>query len=385
MDYLSNVKLSQLKGFHLSISNFNRTFLMKYAFAAICLMAVVLVGCDAKPSAKKSSSDGSGDSTSGDAASTLQGSIQVEGSSTVQPISDKGAELFNEKYPKVNIAVGGEGTGNGFKSLAKGECHFSGASRPIKKKELDKANAAGIKFVEVPVAYDGLTIVVNKENDFIKELNIDQLRKIFRDDFAAKTWKEVDENWPDEPISLYIPGVASGTHDYFKEVVVGKEEDKSIRMDSQVQPSEDDKTLVTGVKGEKYAISFFGYSYYAANKDELRAVPVINPKTSTAVTPSMDTIKSGEYAPFSRPLFIYVNTASYGNIELQEYMEFFFENLNTIVEQAGYVALPASIVDIARENLESEKTGSHFIDENGKKRSGALESIFVEQNRVAQD
>jgi len=356
-------------------------FLMKHAFATVCLLAgLLLVGCDAKPAAK------SGDSGSGDAeVSTLQGSIKVEGSSTVQPISNKGAELFNEKYPKVNIAVGGEGTGNGFKAMAKGECDFSGASRPIKKKELDKINATDIKFVEIPVAYDGLTIVVNNENDFIKELNIDQLKKIFRDDFAAKTWKEVDESWPDEPISLYIPGTASGTHDYFKEVVVGKEEDKSIRMDSQVQPSEDDKTLVTGVKGEKYAIGFFGYSYYVANKDELRAVPVVNPKTSTAVTPSMDTIKSGEYAPFSRPLFIYVNTKSYEKLEVEEYLAFFFDNLKTIVEKAGYVSLPSSIVDAARENLETGKTGSHFIDAEGKKRSGALESIFVPANLAAQE
>ena len=204
---------------------------MKYAFATVCLLAVVLLGCDAKPT--KSSSGGSG--STGEV-STLEGSIKIEGSSTVQPISNKGAELFKEGFPKVNISISGEGTGNGFKALAKGECDLSGASRPIKKKELDDVNAANIKFVEVPVAYDGLTIVINNENDFIKELTIDQLKKIFRDDFAAKTWKEVDESWPDEPISLYIPGTASGTYDYFKEVVVGKADDKTIRMDSQVQP-----------------------------------------------------------------------------------------------------------------------------------------------------
>ena len=169
------------------------------------------------------------------------------------------------------------------------------------------------------------------------------MKKIFRDDFAAKTWKEVDESWPDEPISLYIPGTASGTYDYFKEVVVGKADDKTIRMDSQVQPSEDDKTLVTGVKGEKYAIGFFGYSYYIANEDEVQAVPILNPKTSTAVTPSMDTIKSGEYAPFSRPLFVYVNTESYAKLEVKKYLKFFFENLTSIVNEAGYVPLPSSI------------------------------------------
>lgn len=316
-------------------------------------------------------------------AQDLSGNINIQGSSTVQPISNKAQEMFNKENPKVNMSVGGEGTGNGFKALASGECDISGASRPIKKKELDKVNAAGIKFVEVPVAYDGLTIVVNPQNNFIKSLTVEQLKKIFREDYAARTWKEVDPTWPDEKISLYIPGSASGTFDYFREVI-GKKDNKTLRSDQQVQDSEDDKMLVTGVKGEKYAIGFFGYSYYEANKDELRAVPIVNPKSGTAVTPSLETIKSGDYAPFSRPLFVYINTKSYEKLEVEEYVLFLFDNLSTIVEKAGYVPLPEAVVEAAQDNVDEGRTGTHFVDEKGEKRSGALESVFVPANRVEQ-
>ena len=316
-------------------------------------------------------------------AQDLSGNINIQGSSTVQPISNKAQELFNAVHPKVNLSVGGEGTGNGFKALASGECDISGASRPIKKKELDKVNAAGIKFVEVPVAYDGLTIVVNPKNDFIKSLTVEQLKKIFREDYAAKTWKDVDPTWPAEKISLYIPGSASGTFDYFKEVI-GKKDGKTLRSDEQVQDSEDDKMLVTGVKGEKYAIGFFGYSYYDANRDGLRAVPIVNPKSGKAVTPSIETIKSGEYAPFSRPLFVYVNTKSYEKLEVEEYVVFMFDNLAKIVEAAGYVPLPEAVVTAAQDNVDAGNTGTHFIDKEGEKRSGALESVFVPENRAGQ-
>jgi len=337
---------------------------MKNAFCFLSVMAVALSPLSAS-------------------AQNLSGNIVIQGSSTVQPISNKCQELFNGENPKVNISVGGEGTGNGFKALAAGECDISGASRPIKKKELDKVNAANIQFVEVPVAYDGLTIVVNPQNDFIKSLTIEQLQKIFREDYAAKTWKEVDPAWPDKKISLFIPGSASGTFDYFKEVI-GKKDGKTLRSDAQVQDSEDDKMLVTGVKGETYAIGFFGYSYYDANRDGLKAVPIVNPKSGKAILPSIETIKSGDYAPFSRPLFVYVNTKSYEKLEVEEYVLFMFDNLSKIVEEAGYVPLPEAVTTAAMDNVETTKTGTHFVDDAGEKRSGALESVFVPENRAAQ-
>jgi phosphate transport system substrate-binding protein len=302
----------------------------------------------------------------------------VEGSSTVEPISLKAKESFNTKYPKVNISVSGQGTGNGFKALAKKECDFSDASRPIKQSELEACNAAGQAFVEVPVAYDGLTVVVNKENTFVDKLDIAQLTKIFRSDMAAKTWNEVNPDWPNEAITIYAPGVASGTHDYFMEVV-GKDSEAGMRADDHTTLSEDDKLLVTGVKGEKFSIGFFGYSYFEANKDELKAVPIVN-SAGEPISPSLKTIESGQYAPFSRPLFIYVSTASYDRAEVREFVDYYLENVVELVKQARYVPLPADVYKRARAHLDKGLTGTHYLDADGKKREGGISAIYVESN-----
>ena len=256
---------------------------MKYTIFALIAVALIMVGCEGKPS------------------NVLKGTINVEGSSTVEPITLKAKEMFNRLNPDVTIGISGQGTGNGFKALAKKEVDFSDASRPIKQKELDGCKEGGVEFIEIPVAYDGLSIVVNKENSFVNSLSVDQLKKIFREHFAAKTWKEVDPAWPDEKLTVFAPGVNSGTHDYFVEVI-GKKDGKGLRPgDDHCTLSEDDKALVTGVKGDKFSIGFFGFSYYEANKDDLKIVPIVNPSTESPVTPSMETIESGEYAPFSRP------------------------------------------------------------------------------------
>lgn len=349
--------------------------------ASLCVVcALALIGCE-KPTEKGGSGGSSKapESTGGDQASNLSGSISIEGSSTVEPISNRAKEMFNEKFPGVNISVSGQGTGNGFKALGAGECDLSDASRPIKQKELDVCKSAGVNFFEVPVAYDGLTIVVNNENDFVKELSVEQLKKIFREDFAAKTWKEVDESWPDEKIGIFAPGIASGTHDYFVEVI-GKKDKKGLRSDEQTMLSEDDKALVTGVKGDKFAIGFFGFSYYEANKDELKAVPIVNPGNEKAVTPSMATIESGEYAPFSRPLFIYVNTESYQKAEVKEFVDFYLNNIVQIVKDASYVPLPDSIIESAKANIAKDAAGSHYLDAEGNKREGSVTEVFKAEN-----
>lgn len=349
-------------------------------FSVIALLAAGLLSGCGSPDTRMMSSGGGGSDSGGNA--DLAGSISIEGSSTVEPISLKAKEEFNKQYPGVNISVSGQGTGNGFKALSKKECDVSDASRPIKKKELDSCNAAGLKFVEVPVAYDGLTIVVNKNNDFVKQLDVEQLKTIFREDRAARTWQEVNPDWPDEEITIYAPGIASGTHDYFMEVIAG-DADAGMRSDGQITLSEDDKLLVTGVKGEDYSIGFFGYSYFEANKDELKAVPIVGADGSP-VTPSMATIESGEYTPFSRPLFIYINTESYQRAEVREFVDFYLANINDIVTRARYVPLPGAIYDRARSNLEKGLTGSHFLDENGEKRSGEVSSVYVESNLTGQ-
>ncbi len=353
-----------------------------YAAVLFSFIFALAAGCD---KSKNSETAGMGTAKTGSGAATkaktsnLSGSIAIEGSSTVEPISNRAKEKFNEGFPNVNIAVSGQGTGNGFKALGSKECDLSDASRPIKQKELDVCKAAGVNFYEIPVAYDGLTIVINKENDFVKQLTIEELKQIFREDLAAKTWKEVNEAWPDEKISIYAPGIASGTHDYFVEVI-GKDDKKGLRADDQTMLSEDDKALVTGVKGDKFAIGFFGYSYYEANKDELGAVPIVNPVNDTAVTPSMATIESGEYAPFSRPLFIYVNTDSYQRAEIKEFVDYYLDNVVEIVKDASYVPLPQAVYESAKAHLMKDLPGSHYLDAEGNKREGSLTKVYKEEN-----
>jgi phosphate transport system substrate-binding protein len=334
--------------------------------------------------ASGSTTTGGGEKTDGQAAapSTLRGKIDIQGSSTVEPISNQAKEKFNVNFPDVQVTVGRQGTGNGFSVFSKRESDISDASRPIKKKELDDCAKNGVNFIELPVAYDGLTIVVNPKNTFVKELTLDQIRKIFRDG-GASTWKEVDESWPDKPIMLYIPGTGSGTFDYFLEVV-GKEGDSEVPLKTSgetVSPSEDDNLLVHGVAGDEFAIGYFGYAYYEANKDQLKAVPIVNPETSTAVTPSRETIESGEYAPFSRPLFIYVNAESLDSKnEVLEFVEFYVENASEIVNAARYVPLPEAIYQRVREHLDERLTGTHYIMEDGSTRSGPLGDVYQREN-----
>jgi phosphate transport system substrate-binding protein len=349
---------------------------LKSTLYTLLVAALVLSGCD-RPPASETGSDNEATSTS-----SLEGTINVEGSSTVEPISLKAKELFNKEHPKVNIGVSGQGTGNGFKALAKKEADFADASRPIKKKEFDSCKEAGVEFIEVPVAYDGLSIVVNKENDFVTELTIDQLKKIFREDFAAKTWKEVNDAWPDEKLQIYAPGINSGTHDYFVEVI-GKKDGKGLRSgDEYCTLSEDDKSLVTGVQGSKNSIGFFGFSYYEANKDSLKIIPIVNPKTEKPVAPSMATIESGEYAPFSRPLFIYVNPEQYSRLEVKKFVDFYVDNAKEIVTAASYVPLPDSVYSAVKTHLEKGLVGTHYLTEDGEKREGGIVELYKEENLI---
>ncbi|MEL7497904.1 MAG: PstS family phosphate ABC transporter substrate-binding protein [Planctomycetota bacterium] len=355
-------------------------------FALLCIASLTLAVTGCNPASTDNGGDGTsnGGNTStengGEQNTSLSGQINIEGSSTVEPISNRAKEMFNETYPNVNVAVSGQGTGNGFKALAKKECDLSDASRPIKKKEFDSCKSASINFYEIPVAYDGLTVVVNNKNDFVKSLSVDQLKKIFREDMAAKTWKEVDPSWPDEKISIYSPGIASGTHDYFVEVI-GKKDKKGHRSDEQTTLSEDDKLLVTGVKGDQYAIGFFGYSYFDANRNELQAVPIVNPKNDKPVSPSMDTIESGEYAPFSRPLFIYVNTESYQRAEVKEFVDFYLDNITDIVKKAGYVPLPQAVYDAGKSHIAKDMPGTHYLDGDDKREGGVTE-VYKADNLV---
>lgn len=309
----------------------------------------------------------------------LQGNVSLSGSSTVYPISEAAASRFQKQYPNVSVTVGLSGTGGGFKSFTQGTTDISNASRPIKQDEFEAAKAAGVSFVEVPIAYDGLTIVVHPNNDWVDQLTIDELKKIFTADAGIKTWDQVREGWPNRQIQIFAPGTDSGTFDYFNEVVAG--EDGELRSD--MSTSEDDNVLVTGVSGSPDAIGFFGVAYYEENRSKLKAVPIVNPETGEAVLPSAETIESGEYAPFSRPLFIYVNVDSLRRPEVKRFTQFYVENAPTIAAETGYVSLPADIYDQASRNLQQRNAGTHYLTPDGESRSGPVTEVFQPQNRYS--
>lgn len=302
----------------------------------------------------------------------LTGEIRIAGSSTVGPITDRIAESFQKKHTGVNIPVDITGTGGGFKRFTVGETDISNASRPIKAKEAKAAYDNGVKFIELPVAYDGLTIVVNKGNDFVDQLTVDELKSIFLAGSKAQTWKDVNSKWPATPVSIYMPGTDSGTFDYFKEVVAGDE--GSIREDVTV--SEDDNVLVRGVVGDKGAIGFFGCAYFFANEDKLRAVPIVNPKTDKAVAPTASTIESGEYAPFSRPLFIYVNADALDRPEVDAFIEYYLDAAPSTSEEVGYVRLPRAFYRACAERVSERTTGSAFYDDQMNDNEGTLMELY---------
>ncbi len=303
-------------------------------------------------------------------AAELKGAVKIDGSSTVYPITEAVAEEFGAEHSRVRVTVGVSGTGGGFKRFTISETDISDASRPIKAKELKAAVENGVEFIEIPVAYDGLSIVVNKDNDFIDVLTIEDLKKVFLDGTTVKTWKDVNPEWPAVEIKIYAPGTDSGTFDYFKEVVAGKT--GAIRSDMSV--SEDDNVLVRGVAGDKGAIGFFGCAYYFENTDKLRAVAIDG--GNGPVLPAKDTIEGGSYAPFSRPLFIYVNAKAAERPEVDAFVKFYLDNGPELAEEVGYVRLPSPIIELTKKNYNARKTGTQFLDENGEKISGPLTDVY---------
>ncbi len=306
-------------------------------------------------------------SFAGAAFAQLTGSVSVDGSSTVYPIGEGIAAKFRESQAGVRVTIASSGTGGGFKKFVKGEIDISQASRPIKKDEHDAAVASGIEYIEIPVAYDGLSIVVNPANSFANDLKVEDLKKIFAEG-GAKTWKEVNSSFPDMPIRLFAPGTDSGTYDYFVEVMGGKDK---FKLSPSAQVSEDDNVLVTGVAGDQGGIGFFGSAYYFENKEKIRAASVVN-KKGNSVLPAPETITDGSYNPLSRPLFIYVNKKSLNKPEVKAFVEYYLDNSGTVADAVGYVALPDELYDRAEANLKSGKTGTQFLTPEGKHKEGAL-------------
>lgn len=261
--------------------------------------------------------------------------ILIDGSSTVYPITEAVAEEYGTTARDANVLVGISGTGGGFKKFCSGETHISNASRYIKSSEKEKCAEAGVDYIELAVAYDGLAVVVSKDNSFINSLTVEQLKQIFQYTKPAKSWRDVHGDWPDKPIKVYAPGQDSGTYDYFVEAVIGKKQ--RVRADAAF--SEDDNVLVVGVGGDAYSIGFFGLAYYEENADKLKLVPVVHPETGKPVRPDLETVKSGEYAPLSRPVFIYVSRAALQDPTVKTFVEFYMQHAGELSREVGYVPL----------------------------------------------
>ncbi|MFE3973122.1 MULTISPECIES: phosphate ABC transporter substrate-binding protein PstS family protein [unclassified Peribacillus] len=286
----------------------------------------VAAGCGSDDT-KTSSSEGKG-------SGKLQGEVITDGSSTVFPIMEAVAEEYMATQPDVKVSVGSSGTGGGFKKFIAGETDLSNASRPVKEEESTMLDEKGVKYTELKLAFDGISIVVNKDNDFIDSLTVEELQKLWVDNGKVKKWSDIRPEWPNEEIKFYSPGTDSGTYDYFNEVILNEKP-----MVENATLSEDDNVLVQGVEGDKNAIGFFGYAYYAENKDKLKIVSIDNGKG--AVEPTHETIKSGEYAPLSRPLYTYVANKSVAEKEqVADYTQFVIENAGELAEEVGYISLP---------------------------------------------
>ena len=274
---------------------------------------------------------GGGD-TGGDG-TALTGVVEIDGSSTVFPVAEAVAEEFQIAHPSVRITVGFSGTGGGFERFCGGETDISNASRPIDDEERERCAAAGVEFDEVPVAWDGLSVIVNPANDFVECLTVQELRRIWQPNSTVRTWRDVRPSWPAEEINLYGPGTDSGTFDYFTETIMG--ETGASRPDFQA--SEDDNILVQGVAGDRYALGYFGYAYYTENTSRLKLVAVNG--GSGCVLPSDETIEDGSYAPLARPLYMYVRHSALAEPAVRAYAEFLLQNASEIVPTTGYHAL----------------------------------------------
>lgn len=330
---------------------------MRYAYSATLLALLTsLAACGGGTTTDTDTADapaGGADVAS----SGVSGDVLIDGSSTVFPIAEAMSEEFSIANPDVNVTVGVSGSGGGFKKFCAGETDISNASRPIKDEEVASCEEAGIEFIEVPVAFDGLTIVTNQENDWAQCLTIDQLNTMWSPDSEGQVanWNQVDPSFPDQALGLYGPGTDSGTFDYFTDEVNGEE--GASRGDYTA--SEDDNVIVQGVTGDSGALGYFGYAYFEENSGSLKAIEIEN-EAGECVAPSRDTIADGSYNPMARPLFFYVKKEAYDTKEqVKAFVDFMLAPENgELVADAGYVTLPDSILANSRSRVEEAKLGT---------------------------
>lgn len=286
--------------------------------------------------------------------------VQIAGSSTVSPVSSAVAEEADNALG-IKATVETTGTGPGMEKLSRKECDISGASRPIKDSEVEKCQANGVEPIEFEICIDGLSVVVNPENDWCECLSVDQLKKLWEYESGVKKWSDLNPEWPEEEIKLFGPDHESGTFDYFNEVIIGDVPEGQSPCRTDYTQSVNDTTLVDGVKGSKYALGYFGYAYYVMNKDQLKVIGIANKDDkSDCVAPSETTIGDGSYAPLSRPLFIYVNKeALQTKPEVKQFVEYYLNDGQAQVGDVGYIELPADRLEASRKKLAENAEGSH--------------------------
>lgn len=288
--------------------------------------------------------------------------IKADGSSTVYPIMEAMAEEFQTlKKGTVKVTAGISGTGGGFKKFCRGETDIQDASRPITTAEMEDCKKAGIKYFELPIAYDATVVAVNLKNTWLKEITVADLKKIWEPSAQGQImkWNQVNPTWPDAEFKLYGAGSDSGTFDYFTEAIVGKA--KSSRGDYTA--SEDDNTIIKGIAGDKFALGYVPMSYFMENKKTLKAIAIIGGEKAplkTGVLPSKETVENSTYYPLSRPLFIYINEASAKKSEVKEFVQFFLKSSPTIVPSVKYVALPKPAYDTAMKHFNNGRLGTVF-------------------------
>jgi phosphate transport system substrate-binding protein len=286
----------------------------------------------------------------------LSGEIIIDGSSTVYPITELAMQQFAEIAPNVRIQLGVSGTGGGFKKFCAGITDISDASRPIKPDESEICRANGIEFVEIPVAFDGISVIVNPENRWAQCMTVDELKQMWAPDSEGKivTWKQIRADWPDQPFKLYAPGIDSGTHDYFTAAIVGKEDASR----SDYIGSEDDYILMQRVIEEKNGIAYVGFAYYQEYTDKVGVVAVNG--GNGCVSPSIETITNGTYTPLARPLFIYVRNDRLDRPEVEAFVTFYIDNAADLVQAARYIPLPPRVYELVKQRVVKRTTGSVF-------------------------
>lgn len=331
---------------------------------ALATATLSLVACS-KQRAQQSSESASETPSAKSQAETVQ-TIAIDGSSTVFPVSEAVAEEFQKSH-KARVTVAASGTGGGFKKFCAKEIAIAGASRPIKPSEVDACQKAGVEYIELPVAYDGIAVVVNPENTWVDTLTVDELKRLWSPEAQGnvKTWAGIRKGFPKQEIHLFGAGVDSGTYDYFTKAIVGEEH----KSRGDYTSSEDDNVLVTGIATDKLALGFFGFAYYHENKGKLKAVAIddgVKEDGAGPIAPSPETIENGTYQPLSRPIFIYVNRAEAARPEIKAFVSYYLNEGRKLVREVGYIPLPEKAYELAEKRFAALKTGSVFAGTGSK-------------------